>query len=143
MKRKRPTAQQRRDVSTRANGLCEYCLLPNAYVPQTFAIEHIIPVVLGGETIVENLALSCAGCNGHKYNKTVGTDPITGTQCPLYNPRIHDWDAHFSWGDDGLYLLGVSEIGRATIVTFKLNRQRVVNLRRLLMLDGLHPPNKL
>lgn len=142
MKRKRPTAQQKRDVFGRANHLCEYCLIPDAYVPQTLSIEHIVPIVRGGTTTLDNLALSCAGCNGHKYDKVAGTDPITGIQCPLYNPRIHDWDAHFSWSDDMLHLLGASEIGRATIATLKLNRQRVVNLRRLLMLAELHPPNR-
>ena len=128
MKRQRPTAQQRRDVFGRANGLCEYCLIPDAYVPQTLSIEHIIPIVRGGTTTLDNLALSCAGCNGHKYDKIVGTDPITGTQCSLYNPRIHDWDDHFSWSDDVLYLLGASEIGRATIVTLKLGHFTKINI---------------
>ncbi|HBE19026.1 MAG TPA: hypothetical protein DEG17_00145 [Cyanobacteria bacterium UBA11149] len=40
--------------------------------------EHIKPRHGGGETIVENLAWSCFGCNAHKHTKTQAIDPETG-----------------------------------------------------------------
>ena len=32
-------------------------------------IEHIMPLAAGGETIEDNLWLSCLLCNGHKATK--------------------------------------------------------------------------
>jgi 5-methylcytosine-specific restriction endonuclease McrA len=58
---------------------------------QSFSIDHIIPVDQGGETIEENLALSCQGCNNHKYTKTEGYDMITHRMVSLYHPRRHHW----------------------------------------------------
>jgi len=37
-------------------------------------------------------------------------------------------------------LKGLTATGRATIAALDLNRQRVINLRRVLIRDGLHPP---
>lgn len=50
------------------------------------------------------------------------------------------WQAHFIWSDDYLEIIGISPTGRATVKALNLNRLGVVNLRRLLLLDGLHPP---
>ena len=58
----------------------------------------------------------------------------------LYNPRIHSWDDHFCWNETYDSMIGVSSIGRATILKLKLNREVVVNLRILLLFVGLHPP---
>lgn len=56
-------------IRKRANFCCEYCQSLEDFSPQTFSMEHIIPIVLGGNDTLSNLALSYQTCNNHKYNK--------------------------------------------------------------------------
>jgi hypothetical protein len=132
-------AELRRFVEQRAKGCCEYCHSQEKYSAQSFSIEHIIPRQIGGETIAENLALSCQGCNNHKATKTEATDPASGMIVPLFHPRQHQWSEHFNWSADYTLVLGLTPIGRATIEAIKLNRLGVVNLRRVLYKVGEHP----
>jgi hypothetical protein len=134
------TAQERRLVQERADGRCEYCLSPAAFVPDPFAVEHIIPRVLGGSHRPSNLAFSCQGCNSYKGADTEGIDPATGQRVPLYHPREDPWREHFAWNEDCTRLLGLTPVGRATIARLELNRTGVVNLRRVLRGVGEHPP---
>jgi HNH endonuclease len=75
MKPERVTPAQRQAVLARVRGRCEYCHTPDGFVPGSFAVEHIVPRSKGGRTRLDNLALSCPACNGHKYNKVEGADP--------------------------------------------------------------------
>jgi hypothetical protein len=88
---------------------------------------------------MDNLALSCPACNGHKYNKVEGADPLNRTLVPLFNPRKQRWAEHFVWSDGFTLLVGLTPTGRATVATPQMNQQKMVNLRRLLGLTGLHP----
>ncbi len=38
-------------------------------------------------------------------------------------------------------IIGLTPIGRATVVTLQLNRSALINLRRVLYAVGEHPPN--
>ena len=105
-------------------------------------MEHIIPTVRGGSTTADNLALSCSGCNGHKYDKIEGQDPISQSMAPLFHPRHHTWSEHFAWTADYSRVIGLTPTGRATVETLHLNREGVVNLRRVLFLAVLHPPEE-
>ena len=134
-----PTAL-RNMVAERAKERCEYCLCPAAFSPDSFPIDHIIPVSLDGKTEQENLAFSCGGCNGHKYKRVNAIDPLTNQSAPLFHPRLDEWADHFQWDEDGLYILGISAIGRATEALLQLNRTSNLNLRLLLKSVGLHPP---
>lgn len=58
----------------------------------------------------------------------------------LYNPRTDIWAEHFKWDDDFIEILGISPTGRATITRLDLNRLGLLNLRRLLVQAGFHPP---
>lgn len=136
----RPTASQREIVLRRAHGCCEYCRSHLLFSSAPFAIEHIVPQARGGATEVSNLALSCHGCNGAKYTHTEAPDPMSGAIVPLYHPRRDRWEDHFKWTDDFELMIGVTATGRATIETLNLNRDGVVNQRRLLRAVGLHPP---
>ena len=127
-------------VLKRAKGLCEYCKSPANISSQPFAIEHIIPKSKGGKNSVNNLALSCQGCNNYKYNKTSGVDRITGATADIFHPRQHNWSDHFAWSDDVIEIIGISAIGRITVEVLKLNRSELKNLRYLLSNAGLHPP---
>jgi HNH endonuclease len=139
MKPKRVTPAQRQAVFARARGRCEYCHTPDGFVPGSFAVEHIVPRSKGGRTRLDNLALSCPACNGHKYNKVEGADPLNRTLVPLFNPRKQRWAEHFVWSDDFTLLVGLTPTGRATVATLQMNQQKMVNLRRLLGLAGLPP----
>ena len=137
----RPTKTQREEVSKRAEGLCEYCLSPEDFSNSTFELDHIIPTAKNGETVSENLAFSCSGCNKYKSQRIDGYDEETGSNVSFYNPRKDVWREHFMWNEDFTEIIGVTAKGRVTVKVLKLNRQRVINLRRILILAGEHPPN--
>ncbi len=140
MPRKRVTAGDRRIIAERAGELCEYCQSPVKFATQSFAIEHISPVSRGGETVLDNLALACPGCNGHKYNKTEAPDPVDGGLAALFNPRQQRWQDHFKWSDDFTHIVGLTPTGRATVSALNMNRPGVVNIRGALFALGSHPP---
>ena len=96
---KRPTDAQRKEVFIRAGGLCEYCLSLENISNSTFETEHIFPVSKGGKTALENLALSCSGCNKFKSHRIEAVDPKTGKTISLFNPRKDIWKKHFKWND--------------------------------------------
>jgi HNH endonuclease len=131
----------KQQVNDRARGCCEYCRSQRQFSPSGFEIEHTTPLSRGGSDTWENLALACGDCNSHKYNKVEAIDPASGQVVPLFNPRQMAWDDHFLWSDDTLEMLPLTAIGRATIAVLQTNRASVVNLRRVLRLQGLHPPN--
>lgn len=133
----------RRIVAARAYGYCEYCRCTEQFATQSFTIEHIKPRQAGGQTVLENLAWSCFGCNGHKHTKIQAVDPETKEKIALYNPRQQVWSEHFSWSDDFTQVIGKTAIGRATVEALRLNRSGVVNLRRLLRSANLHPPENI
>jgi hypothetical protein len=137
----RPSAEQKRVVEQRARECCEYCRSQLRFAMQSFAVEHLDPdEAEGGETL-DNLALSCQGCNNHKYNKTSGQDSRSGQVVSLYNPRRDRWDMHFAWSADYTLIVGLTPIGRATVETLHLNRPGLVNLRRVLFAAG-EPPGR-
>jgi hypothetical protein len=133
------TVQERQIIAERAKGRCEYCKSPADFATQSFSVEHIIPVSQAGETVLENLALACPGCNGHKYAKTEARDPIDGTVAPLYNPRKQKWPDHFGWNEEMTHIIGLTATGRATVSALQINRPGLVNMRRALFAMGLHP----
>ena len=129
-----------RTVIQRAKGYCEYCQLPASFSPNTFNFEHIIPLIKNGLTISSNLAYSCGGCNAYKKDKIQALDPLTSHLFPLFNPRTDNWAEHFQWSDDDFYIIGITSIGRASVNLLKVNREGNINLRRLLKMAALHPP---
>lgn len=134
-------AKQKEFITQRARSCCEYCYSQLKFSPDPFSIEHIIPLSKGGTYDLDNLALSCQGCNNRKYNHVEAIDPINGKLVLLYHPRQQLRSEHFVWSDDFTELIGISPIGRATIVRLQLNREGVVNLRWLLREKNLHPPD--
>jgi hypothetical protein len=139
----RVTSEQRAAVIERASGCCEYCWSQARFATQAFSVEHIVPRSKGGMTTLDNLALSCQGCNNHKYTHTTARDPVSGHIVPLYHPRQHQWREHFAWNDDYSLLIGLTPIGRAAVEVLRLNREGVRNLRRVLYAVGEHPPKML
>ena len=129
-------------VIIRANGRCEYCQCWAKNSIHTFNIEHVIPISREGGNELDNLAYSCNGCNNAKSDKTEVFDLLTNSSVNLFNLRIHTWKDHFSWSNDFLEVIGLTPIGRASILQLKLNRTGVKNMRRLTKIVGEHPPKE-
>ena len=124
----------------RAKHCCEYCISQQKYSPDYFSVEHVIPRVKKGNDALYNLTYSCLACNNHKFTATEAIDPVSGSLCPLYNPRLDRWEDHFCWSADYSQLLGITPTGRATIEKLRLNRPYVINLRVVLAAIKKHPP---
>jgi hypothetical protein len=140
MAEERVTESLRKQVVERALGCCEYCRSQSAFAMQSLSVEPVTPRSQGGTTDVANLALACQGCNNAKYAKTHAPDPIDGVLVSLFNPRTQRWREHFAWSAGTTHVLGLTPTGRATVVALRLNREGLVNLRRILFNHGLHPP---
>jgi len=139
MPKSRLSSQQKTAVKQRAQDCCEYCWSQEAYSPDTFSVEHIVPLAKGGTNDANNLANACQGCNNRKFVSTEAIDSLTGAMAVLYHPRRDRWTEHFAWDEDYLVMIGLTPTGRATVEKLELNRKGVVNLRRLLQESGLHP----
>ena len=125
-------------VRRRAHYRCEYCGLPEALAPVVpLHIEHITARKHRGPTLPANLALSCHHCNFHKQTDLVGLDPVTGKRTPLFYPRRRKWERHFRW--EGVFLIGKTGIGRATVEVLAMNDDEVVDFRMRLREDGAFP----
>jgi hypothetical protein len=131
----------KKQVTDLAQGCCEYCKSQIRFSPNSFEIDHIIPMSRGGMNQLENLALACPQCNGHKSDKIKAVDSVSEQIVPLFHPRQMDWKEHFCWSDDTLQMIETTAIGRATVALLQTNRETVVNLRAVLRELGLHPPN--
>ena len=125
----------RRAVQELAAGRCDYCRLPMEFDPSPFQIDHIVAIQHGGETVLENLALSCVHCNKRKGPNIAGIDPQTGQVAALFHPRRQRWDRHFEWR--GAELVGRTRIGRATIRVLDINHVQLVAWREELRKEDL------
>lgn len=104
-------------------------------------IEHIIPVAKGGSHEESNLWLACPICNTHKADKITAVDPITNSIVSLFNPRTQNWSEHFQWSEDGLRIIGLTSIGRATVEALHLSDDPdALTARSYWVLAGWHPP---
>jgi hypothetical protein len=104
-------------------------------------VEHITPVAQGGSSDADNLWQACPLCNGHKGTQTKSVDPLTDEQVWLFNPRHQVWSDHFCWSKDGTQIIGLTPVGRATVLALKLNNEHLVRARRRWVAVGWHPPS--
>jgi hypothetical protein len=77
-----------------------------------------------------------------KYTAIDAIDPVTGELTPLFHPRSDRWDEHFAWVAELTQVVGVTPVGRATVMRLNLNREELVKLRRILHDVGEHPAIK-
>ena len=131
-------AALRRLVIQRAKNRCEYCGISQVGQVATFHIDHIVPVVAGGETTAENLALACVSCSLRKGAKQDLKDLETGEVVSIFNPRQRLWKEHFTW--NGVQVAGLTPMGRATVQALDLNRATMMTIREEEELLGRHPP---
>ena len=127
-------------VRKRAQGLCEYCHTIEKWQLVPFTIDHVIPLSKGGTNNASNLSLACFHCNRYKSNLTEVLDTATSTLVPLFNPRLQQWQDHFIWAEDKLYILGLTAVGKVTIEQLRLNRERIIRIRAADLQINRHPP---
>jgi hypothetical protein len=125
----------RRQVIDRARRRCEYCLYPQDMSFLSFQIEHIVAEKHGGQTTLDNLALSCPFCNRFKGSDLGSLDPETGQLTPFFHPRRQTWKHHFRL--QGALIVPQSPEGRVTVVILRLNlperiqeRERLIEIAR-------------
>lgn len=129
------SAAIRRLVYERAQGCCEYCLLPDLVALVSHEIDHVIAEKHEGRTEAENLALACSICNKHKGSDLASIDPETEEIVRLYQPRRDRWSEHFSLED--AEIRGITVIGRVTTRLLHMNQPGRVEERRLLLKLGI------
>ena len=56
----------------------------------------------------------------------------------IFNPRQQRWNTHFAW--NGVEVIGLTGIGRATVQALDLNRSTMLAIRAEEELRGRHPP---
>ncbi len=141
MPSKRVSLKLKTEVAERAKSCCEYCRSQEAFSPDPFFVDHIVPIAKAGKHESSNLAFSCQGCNNCKYDSTHAPDPVTQAVVLLYNPRYHIWGEQFACSDDCSEIVGLTATGRATVKKLRLNRSGLLNFRRILYSSGEHPPS--
>jgi hypothetical protein len=58
----------------------------------------------------------------------------------LFDPRREAWEDHFVWSPGADRILGLTPVGRATVLALNLNRPSLVRARRAWVAVGWHPP---
>ena len=122
------------------NRHCAYCYTTEANTGQPMTVDHLTPQAQDGETTFENLCFACRRCNEFKGSVTRAQDPLTGETVALFHPRQQTWADHFQWDETGALLIGLTAVGRATIVTLNMNNPVIVDVRRRWVSVGWHPP---
>ena len=76
-------------------------------------------------------------CNRSKGSDLTTFDPLSNSIVPLFNLRQHIWSEHFILED--AIIVGLTPIGRATVVLLKLNASTRLLHRRVLIAQGQYP----
>lgn len=117
-------------VSARARHVCEYCHAPEAIFNLPFEVEHITPQSSGGESTPDNLALSCRSCNLYKSDAVTAFDEQSQTTVRLFDPRRDVWRDHFTINEETGEIQGLTDTGRATVLSLRINGAAQVAARR-------------
>jgi hypothetical protein len=108
-------------VARRAGHRCEFCRAPEALFNFPFEVEHVLPPSRGGGNDDSNLALACRSCNVHKGNQVSCTEPGSGAEVSLFNPRRDRWADHFTADLERGEVRGLTPTGRATVEALRMN----------------------
>ncbi|MDP6115888.1 MAG: HNH endonuclease signature motif containing protein [Planctomycetota bacterium] len=134
------SAELRRLVRSRANGLCEYCLIDETDTFLGCQIDHIISEKHGGPTEPQNLAYACAFCNRAKGSDIGSIAQSTGAFTRFFDPRKDHWGDHF--GLRKALIDPRTPIGEATSRILGFNEAERVLERNALQVMGRYPPGR-
>lgn len=126
-------------VASRADHLCEYCLIHEEDTFFGCEVDHIISEKHGGPTAAENLAYACVFCNRNK-GSDIGSILLplsSGRFSRFFNPRTDLWCEHFVLDSvDGETIHASSEIGEVTARILGFNTaERLLERRALRAVD--------
>ena len=128
----------RRLVSTRAEHLCEYCLIAIADTFFGGEVDHIVSVKHGGATEAENLAYTCQPCNRNKGSDLGSIYWPSGQLVRFFHPRTDHWADHFAL--HGALIHPLTPIGEVTATILDFNSEERLQERRGLIEQGRYPP---
>lgn len=135
-----PMDLQRR-VRDQFGNCCAYCQTAEHLTATTFEFEHISARSTGGQTVLENLCLSCPMCNRYKSDQATAIDEVSDTEISLFHPQQDSWPDHFRWDETRTEIIGLTPKGRVTIAALKMNRPQMIRVRRMWVALGEHPPH--
>jgi hypothetical protein len=136
------SAELRRQVVSRAENLCEYCLIHEEDTFFGCEVDHIISEKHGGLTVEKNLAYACLICNRNKGSDVSSIVPplSSGRFVRFFNPRSDNWSAHFSLDEsDGITIQARSDIGEVTVRILGFNSSERLLERQALRVVGRYP----
>jgi len=131
------SAELRRLIVTRADRLCEYCLIAEDDTFYGGAIDHIISEKHGGPTTAENLSYACVFCNQAKGSDVGTVNWATGELVRFFNPRSDRWYEHFELVGQRIH--GLTDIGIATVNMLGFNSTERISERRILQTIARYP----
>ncbi len=114
--------------------------MPQAILPMTLEIEHILSQAAGGTDDEYNLWLVCRACNSFKRAKTHGFDQETNQEIRLFNPRTQNWQVHFEFDSETGGINGKTACGRSTVIALQMNTEQAVSARLHWVKAGWYPP---
>ncbi|SRR6266568_423452 len=124
------TAEVRRLVVARAEGICEYCLIAEDDTFYGCEADHIISEKHGGSTDADNLANACVFCNQAKGSDVGSIHWETNTFVRFFNPRTDTWADHFELV--GAHIEALTPIGSVTARLLGFNTgERVLERKTL------------
>jgi hypothetical protein len=130
------SADLRRLVESRAERLCEYCLIHASDTYLGCQVDHVIAEKHGGSTVSENLAFACTFCNRAK-GSDIGSLASDGQFVGFYNPRIQRWSEHFLF--DQVVIESKTPIGEVTAKILGFNAPDRLVERTALQNLGRYP----
>ena len=139
MSSRRLSAELRKRLLAADDQRCAYCHTSEANTGQPMTIDHVVAEARGGRTTFDNLCFACRRCNEFKGDAVIGRDLLSDDAVPLFHPRLHRWSEHFAWDASGTRLIGLTAIGRATILALNMNNAIIVDARRRWVSAGWHP----
>lgn len=117
-------------IAERAAHCCEYCHAPEVVFNCPFEVEHVVPLSHGGDDDNDNCALACRACNLFKGDHVDGLDPDTHAATRLFHPRCDHWDEHFRIDANSFEVVGLTAVGKATVMRLRMNTPAQVAARR-------------
>ncbi|REJ74368.1 MAG: HNH endonuclease [Planctomycetota bacterium] len=125
-------------VESRANGLCEYCLI---HADDTYLggqVDHVIAEKHGGETDARNLSYACTFCNRSKGTDIGSLAAATGQFTRFFHPRSDRSADHFRL--NAALIEPRTSIGEVTARILGFNEPDRLLERKALQKIGRYPP---
>jgi hypothetical protein len=131
------TVDLRRLIVTRAESICEYCLVAEDDTFFGCEADHVISEKHGGKTAEDNLAYACVFCNQFKGSDVGSIHWETNSFIRFFNPRTDTWSDHFKL--KGFLIEPLTPIGAVTARILAFNSGERMLERKTLQEMGRYP----